>query len=154
MKSIDALIASHLSQVLRPQRSPWFETDDELTSELRTIRVLAKAPPQLVGETTALGEIVNLLLVHRVDAVVVVDATNTPCGTVSASDVLRARPDWTAADAMSAVTVQRANASVEATAQLMARAHAQHVVIVEGEQILGLASALDVLAATCLASHH
>ena len=153
MNSIDALIASHLSQVLRPQRSPWFETDDELTGELRTIRALATAPPQIVGETTAIGEIVNLLLAHRIDAVVVVDATNTPCGTVDASDVLRARPDWTAADAMSAATVQRANASVEATAELMAGARAHHVVIVEGEQIVGLANALDVLAATCLASH-
>jgi CBS domain-containing protein len=152
MKSIDALIASHLSQVLRPQRSAWFETDDELTTELRTIRALAK-PPQIVGESTSIGEIVSLLLAHRVDAVVVVDATNTPCGIVTASDVLRARPDWTAADTMSAATVQRANASVDATAELMARAQAQHVVIVEGDQIVGLANALDVLAATCLASH-
>ncbi|HEY5934197.1 MAG TPA: CBS domain-containing protein [Kofleriaceae bacterium] len=151
MKSIDALIASHLSQVLRPkQRSPWFETDDELTTELRTIRALAK-PPQIVGETSAIGEVTNLLLAHRIEAVVVVDATNTPCGVVSASDVLRARPDWTAADAMSAATVQRANASVGATAELMARENALHVVIVEDNQILGLASALDVLAATCLA---
>ena len=35
MKSIDALIASHLSQVLPPQRPAWFETDDELTTELQ-----------------------------------------------------------------------------------------------------------------------
>ena len=152
MKSIDALIASHLSQVLRPQRSAWFETEDELTTELRTIRALAKEPPPLVGETAGICEVTNVLLAHRVDAVVVVDATNTPCGTVSASDVLRARPDFTAADAMSAATVQRANASVEATAELMARAQAQHVVIVEGTEIIGLANALDVLAATCLAS--
>jgi len=151
MKSIDALIASHLSQVLRPkQRSPWFETDDELTTELRTIRALAK-PPQIVGETSAIDEVTNMLLAHRIEAVVVVDATNTPCGLVTASDVLRARPDWTAADAMSAATVQRAHASVGATAELMARENALHVVIVEGDQILGLASALDVLAATCLA---
>ena len=151
MKSIDALIASHLTQVLRPkQRSPWFETDDELTTELRTIRALAK-PPQIVGEACAIGQVTNLLLAHGIDAVVVVDATNTPCGTVTASDVLRARPDWTAADAMSAATVQRATASVGATAELMAREKTLHVVIVEGDQIVGLANALDLLAATCLA---
>lgn len=150
MKSIDALIASHLSQVLRPKhRSPWFETEDELTTELRTIRALAK-PAQIVGETAAVGEIMNVLLAHGVDAVVVVDATNTPCGAVTASDILRAGPDWTAADAMSALTIQRANASVRATAELMASEQAARVVIVEGDQILGLASALDVLAATCL----
>ena len=146
MKSIDALIASHLSHVLRPQRAAWFETDDEPTHRLRTIRTLAK-PPRTVGETAPIGEVMNVLVEHRVEVVVVVDASDRPCGLVSANDVLRARGDWTAADAMSSVTIQRANASIEATAELMAQAHAQQVVIVEGDQLLGIASALEVLAA-------
>jgi len=148
MKSIDLLITSHLRQVLRPHRSPWFETDDEPTTELRTVRGLPTLPPRTVGETAGIMAIACLFIEHGVEAVVVVDANNVPCGIVCACDVLRARPDWTAADAMSSATVVRANASVEAVAEVMARERAPHVVIVEGDVVLGTASALEILVAS------
>lgn len=149
MKPLEALAAAHLQETVRPRARTWFEMDedDEPTGEIRTIRTLVMAT-SVVAEHVAIAEVARMLVEQRVPAIVVSDATGTPCGIVTAHDVLRGRPDWTAADAMSHVATQEAMAGIHATAELMSREHVEYVVVLDEAEILGVVTALDVLANT------
>lgn len=145
MKPLDALTASHLRHVLRTRRTAWFEQDDETTSELHTIGALITAAPCVFGETASVADVSRTLVESGVPAVAVVDPDSSLCGVITATDLLRAEADWTAAEAMSSVVKVRASTSVEATAALMVRENVSQVVVTDAVgQAIGLVSALDI----------
>lgn len=135
MKSLDALTTSHLRQRLRPPRTAWFtegaDDEDEVTNVVTTIGSLVALTPYAASDATPLAEVQQRLVEQHLTAVPVVDAGNSLCGVVTCSDLLRAGADGTAGDAMSNAVTIRANASVEAAAALVAREHADHVVVTD-----------------------
>lgn len=132
-KSLDALTTSHLRQRLRPRRASWFEEpgSDAETAVPETIGALVQATPCAVEETTPLPYVQKLLVDRHLTAVPVVDPGSSLCGVVTCSDLSRAGPDWTAADAMSDAVTIRATATIEAAAELAAREQVDHVVVTD-----------------------
>lgn len=143
MKSLDALTTTHLRQRLRPQRAAWFsEGADEDATNVTTIGSLVPLVPCAATDSTPLVEIQQMLVEQHLTAVPVVDPGNSLCGVVTCADLLRAGPDWTAGDAMSSAVTIRATASVEAAAALVAREHADHVVVTDAiGQPIGIVTA-------------
>lgn len=150
MKSLDALTASHLRQRLRPRRAAWFsegaDDDDDITNVVTTIGSLVCLTPCAVSDATPLREIQQLLVEQHLTAVPIVDPGNSLCGVVTCADLLRASADGTAGDAMSSAVTIRATASVEAAAALVAREHADHVVVTDPVgQPIGIVTANSIV---------
>jgi predicted transcriptional regulator len=95
--------------------------------------VLVRAPAATVREYTGLATVARLLVCDEVPAVAVVDASALVCGVITPRDLLAARPDWTAEDAMSAVLAVHANERIDTVADLMAREHVECVVVTDGD---------------------
>jgi CBS domain-containing protein len=127
---------------------PWFEDDDEPTSELWTVTSLVAAPIVTLDETAPLDEARRLLCELRTPAIAIVDASREPAplrGILTRTDVLRAA-GGRVADAMSGFpfTVP-ADAPIERAAALMAVEHVGQVVVVgERGRLVGMVSALDI----------
>ncbi len=76
--------------------------DDEPTPVIETLGALVRDPAVTVDRGAPIAQIRRMLVELRVPAVAVVDATDTLCGLVTRTDVLRTTDaDATAADAMS-----------------------------------------------------
>src|SRR5258706_1527968 len=76
--------------------------DDEPTPVIETLGALVRDPAVTVDRGAPIAQILRMLVELRVPAVAVVDATDTLCGLVTRTDVLRTTDaDATAAEAMS-----------------------------------------------------
>src|SRR5215207_6719731 len=99
----------------------------------------------MVLEHVAIAGVMRMLVEDAVPVVAVVDECSALCGVITPLDLLAAGEDWTAVDAMSSVPSVSANASIEDVADLMARVHAAHVVVIADDgQVVGIVSARDV----------
>ena len=108
---------------------------------MELIGTLVDAPAYTIGEHVALAEIQQRLL-DGAPAVAVVDSSAALCGVITSTDLLAARADWCAADAMSSVISVRANTPIDEVADLMARERAPHVVVTDPSgQIVGIVTA-------------
>jgi CBS domain-containing protein len=131
MKSLEQLTALHFQQVTH-------QVPD-------SIGMLVQAPPRTVGEHAPLSNVARVLVEQDIPAVAVVDASASLCGVITSSDVLAAGEDWTAADAMSSTIAVRASTAIATVADLMAREHAEYVVVTDAVgQVVGLVTARDV----------
>ncbi len=130
MKSFAALTACHVKHVTR---------------EVDTISCLVHAPAHTVTESAPVEEACRMLVDGDVPAVAVVDASSSLCGVITSTDLLRARDDWTAADAMSSPVSVRASAKIDAVAELMGRENAPVVVVTDPiGQALGIVTAREI----------
>jgi CBS domain-containing protein len=123
------------------------EFDDIPTSVLATLGSLVREPATVVELTTPLAEVRRLLVTKRIPAVAVVDARDNLTGLVTRTDVLRLRDDGaTAADAMSGfVFALPVSASIEQAAALMALEGVGQVIVIQnGNELVGMVSALDI----------
>ena len=108
--------------------------------------MLVEAPAHTVGEDAPLANVTRLLVEQDLCAVPVVDETAALCGVITSIDLLAAGTDWTAADAMSFAHAVRANTCVEAVVDLMAREHAQCVVVTDAARhVVGVVTARQLL---------
>lgn len=123
------------------------EDEEEVTSELYTLRALATAPIEIVEPATPLGELRRLLVERRVPALAVVDG-RALVGIVTRTDVLGMfdKGEATARDVMSSYVVALpATALVENAAALMAYEGIGQVIVVGTEnELVGMVSALDI----------
>jgi CBS domain-containing protein len=141
LKSLDRLTALHFDQATRPRRA----TSVRGTApDVATIGELVHAPAYTVGEDTAVAEIQHVLHAGE-PAVAVVDSSASLCGVITSTDLLAAGADWSAADAMSGALAVRASTPLDDVADLMARAHAPHVVVTDPVgQIVGIVTATEL----------
>jgi len=148
MKSIELMTVAHGKQATRPRRATWFD-EDHVSEPVETIGMLVTAPACTVGEAARLADVCRMILEENVEAVAVVDASAALCGLITSADLLRGGDDWTAADAMSSVLSVRASTPLEIVVDLMAREHAEHVVVTDAVgQVVGVVAVRDV------ARHH
>lgn len=128
--------------------SAWFGLD-EITAEVFLLRALIQSPVVTIAPSTPLVEAQRLLVDERVPALVVVDETQTLCGLVTRTDVLRVlleQPDADASVAMSMwVVAIPVDSPIENAAALIAIENVGQVVVTgrDGE-LLGLVSAVDI----------
>ena len=102
-------------------------------------------PIDTVAESAPLESIRELLLEHDAPAVAVVDPSAALCGVITSTDLLQARADWTAADAMSTALAVRVSTSIPAVADLMAREHAPYAIVTDAfGQVIGVVTAREI----------
>ena len=112
--------------------------------------MLVETPAHTVGEDASLTGVARTLVEDNVTAVAVIDGAAALCGLITAPDLLAARADWTAVDAMSSAHAVSANTSIEAVADVMARERYEHVVVTDDAgQVVGVVTARDVARHCC-----
>jgi CBS domain-containing protein len=96
---------------------------------------------------TAVKELTRLLAFHNVSGMPVLDEAGKLIGVVSEADVL-AKEGRTVGDIMTrAVVTADENDSLESLAQLMARHRVKRILIVRGDELVGLVSRADLVRA-------
>src|SRR5262249_18593678 len=135
-------------QRCRPAHGPWFEEDDETTSEIATLASLVSAPIVTLDETAPLDEARRLLCELRTPAIAIVDASHDGVlrGILTRTDLLRAANVPRVRDAMSGFPFTLpADGPIERAAALIAfECVGQVVVIGERNRLLGMVSAIDI----------
>ena len=139
-----SLTALHVEQVTRPRRGTGWQDDQVEAPDAETIGTLVKTPAHVVCEHAPLAPITQVIIEHDV-VIAVVDSSAALCGVITATDVLAAGADWTAADAMSSMLAVRASTKIDEVAELMAREHAPHVVVTDAVgQVVGIVTAREI----------
>jgi CBS domain-containing protein len=116
-----------------------------------TVRERMRAPVISVGESTKIAEIAEVLETKGISAVAVVDAAQRLCGVVSSTDVVRAFADssaeaLTAKDVMcSPVVIATPHEPLEDAAFRMVAARVHRLFVLDGEELVGVLTARDVL---------
>jgi CBS domain-containing protein len=132
----------------RERKRTWFD-EEEVTIEVTPLGVLVETPAKTLLASEPLVTARQLLIEHRIAAIVVVDDRRTVVGVVTRTDVLRGLAkcsEATVGDAMSGfVFALPQTARVEHAAALMAHEQVGQVVVTGDDgELVGLVSALDI----------
>jgi len=126
---------------------PWYEADEEVTSEIFVLGSLVTEPATTLDHLAPISDAYELLVERRIPAIAVIDGDQL-CGVITRTDVLRVickQPDARVADAMSGfVLMMPAESSIECAAALMATEEVGQVVVTRRGDLVGLVSTLDI----------
>jgi CBS domain-containing protein len=117
---------------------------------MRLVRDIMATNVQTLHRNTVISEVEKVFLTHNIGGAPIMDDTGTAVGFISKSDI--SRFDSTGDDPFYARAYEIANpkliatepsASVEEAAQLMLDEHVHHLVVLDGQKIVGVLSAFD-----------
>jgi CBS domain-containing protein len=117
---------------------------------MRLVRDIMATNVQTLHRATVISEVEKVFLTHNISGAPLMDDTGTAVGFISKSDI--SRFDSTGDDPFYARAYEIANpkliatepsASVEEAAQLMLDEHVHHLVVLDGQKMVGVLSAFD-----------
>jgi CBS domain-containing protein len=117
---------------------------------MRLVRDIMATNVQTLHRATIISEVEKVFLTHNISGAPLMDDTGTAVGFISKSDI--SRFDSTGDDPFYARAYEIANpkliatepsASVEEAAQLMLDEHVHHLVVLDGQKMVGVLSAFD-----------
>jgi CBS domain-containing protein len=126
---------------------------------MQLVRDIMTSIVRTVHRDTVISDVEIVFLTNKISGAPLVDDTGTMVGFISKSDI--SRFDSTGDDPFYARAYEIANpkvittepsASIERAAQLMLHEHVHHLVVMEGQSVVGVLSAFDFVRVVAAAS--
>ena len=126
---------------------------------MQRVRDIMTSTVRTLHRDTVISDVENVFLTNKISGAPLVDDTGTAVGFISKSDI--SRFDSTGDDPFYARAHEIANpkviatepsASIEQAAQLMLSEHVHHLVVMDGQNIVGVLSAFDFVRVVASAS--